>query len=140
MKTDPPSGAPAYWRDRSFTVAEMAAATGVLPNTFAAWHRIILAMGKDYGVRLLGKWQFSAHELFGLHLIAAIFKLGHPINHEVIRAALNFADAGGASRPGEHLIIPTEDGTAFVAVAAKRLWDMTLLNCESILEAADADA
>jgi hypothetical protein len=136
MQLDPPVSAPAYWRDRSFTVAEMAVATGVSPNTFAGWHRLMRAMGRDYGRRLLGKWEFSAHELFGLHLIAAIFRLGHPINADIIRAALDFADSGGASRPGEHLMIPTDDGTAFVAVAAKRLWERTLVNCESILEAA----
>lgn len=133
--TSPPE-APVYWRERTFTTTEMSVATDVPYDTLNQWLRLMRAMGKTIGERSLGKWAFDAHELYTIHLVAAIYRLGHGINPDVMRAVISFADGGGMSRPDSNLIIPTEDGTAYVAVAARKLWAMTVLNCESVLEAA----
>jgi len=108
---------------RFITYSDVAKTNEIPTDTLFAWHRLILAMGFEFGEKIRGVWNFSPHELYQFGIAASLAKAGHPLNAETLRQILE-ASADEA-RPDLNLYLRTKSVFAIIAVDLSGLWDVT---------------
>ena len=112
---------PAAAYGRWITFAEVARTSEVPVDTIAMWHRLIVAMGYEFGQKVKGAWHFDSREFFLLSIAGSLSRAGYPVGAEVLRQIILGSQKDG--RPDKPLLIKTPATFAIIAVDAPRLWD-----------------
>lgn len=133
MATDP--ALPSSELGRYITFADLAKTTETPVDTIVTWHRLIRAMGFEFGRKTRGMWNFSPHELFQISIAASLSTAGHPVGIETIRQILEATK--DEAKPSGSLFLKTKSTFAIIAVNLPGLWEVLAHMLE---RAADAEA
>jgi hypothetical protein len=106
---------------RYLTFVDVNKTTDTPADTLVGWHRLILAMGFDFGRKIRGVWNFSPHELYQFNIAASLCTAGHPVGIEQLRQIIDGTKEPG--RPTGSLFLTTKSTFAIVAVNLVDLWD-----------------
>lgn len=106
---------------RYIRFSEIARTSEVQIDTIVVWHRLIIAMGYDFGEKQGNAWTFSAHEFYILSLAGSLSRAGFPVGMEILRQLVLATQDGG--RPEKPLALKTPGAFAIIAIDAPALWD-----------------
>ncbi|MDG4670888.1 hypothetical protein P9A16_07120 [Shinella sp. 838] len=113
---------PSCDQGRYLTFIDAQKTTDIPIDTLFTWHRLILAMGHQFGQKIRGVWNFSPHELYQFNVAAALSTAGHPVGIEQLRQIIDGTKEPG--RPTGSLFLTTKSTFAIVAVNVVDLWDL----------------
>lgn len=117
-----PDALPSSDLGRYLTFADAAKTTETPVDTLVTWHRLVLAMGHQFGRKIRGVWNFSPHELYQFNVAASLSTAGHPVGIETLRQVIEATSTEG--RPSGSLFLTTRSTFAIVAVNTRDLWDV----------------
>lgn len=120
---------------RYITFNEVARTTETSVDTLFTWHRLVLAMGFDFGKKIRGVWNFSPHELFQFNIAASLSTAGHPVSMDALRQIFEATKDEG--RPDGSLFLKTKSTFAVIAVHLPGLWDVLAHMLERAVDASE---
>lgn len=133
MKGNPLKHLPTTDLGRHISLAEIARTGEVPVETVITWHRLLLAMGFEMGLKMRGRWNFSPHEYYQFCIAASLSKAGHPVGIDTLRQIIDATKDEG--RPSSSLFLKTKSAFAIVAVDVAGLWDVLAHMLERLADA-----
>jgi len=112
---------PAAELGRFITFSEISRTCDTPVDTIVAWHRLIRAMGYEFGRKIRGVWNFSPHEFYQFNVAGALSLAGYPVGLEILRQMMESTQQPG--RPDKTIFFKTPGTFAIIAVDAPGLWD-----------------
>lgn len=106
---------------RYLTFADVVKTTDTPVDTLVTWHRLLRAMGYEFGKKIRGVWNFSPHEMYQFNIAASLSTAGFPVGIEILRQVVEATLVEG--RPEQSLFLKTKSTWAIIAVNIGDLWD-----------------